>query len=109
MKALHDSTQNLQSQNVATDLAACVAVIFEKYPILCGFTVQPHATLTTDRALAPLQRGLYLADVEVSSPPGFRATQEFCDQIASMLLELIDEQPAVLDFLPGRTFARTSH
>jgi hypothetical protein len=109
MKALHDRTNNLQSQNVATDLAASVALIFEQYPMLCGFTVQPHTTLTTDRAMARLQRGLYLADVEVSSPPGFRAAKEFCDQIAYMLLELIDEQPEVLDLLPGRTFARTSH
>jgi hypothetical protein len=109
MKALHDRTSNPQSQNAATELAACVAVIFEKYPILCGFTVQPHATLTTDRAIVRLQRGLYLADVEVSSPPGFRATPEFCNQIAFMLIELIDEQPKVLDLLPGRTFARTWH
>ena len=109
MKALHDSTSNLQSQNVATDLAACVAMIFEKYSILCGFTVQPHATLTTDRAMVRLPRGLYLADVEVSSPPGYRPTQEFCDEIASLLLELMDEQPEVIDLLPGRTFARTLH
>ena len=109
MKALHDRTGNLQSQNVATDLAACVATIFEKYPILCGFTVQPHTTLTTDRAMVRLQRGLYLADVEVSSPPGYRPTQEFCNEIAAILLELMDEQPAVLDFLPGLTFARTLH
>ena len=109
MKALPHRTSNPQSQNVATELAACVAAIFEKYPILCGFTVQPHATLTTDRATGRLQRGLYLGDVEVSSPPGFRAAQEFRNQIAFMLLELIDEQPDVLDLLPGRTFARTSH
>ncbi len=109
MKALHDRTSNPHSQNVATELVACVAVIFEKYPMLCGFTVQPHATLSTDRAMVRLQRGLYLADVEVSSPPGFRAAPEFCNQIASMLLELIDEQPEVLDLLPGRTFARALH
>jgi hypothetical protein len=109
MKALHDRTSNPQSQNVAIELAACVAAIFEKYPILCGFTVQPHAPLTTDRAMVRLQRGLYLVDVEVSGPPGFRAAQEFCNQIAFMLTELIDEQPKVLDLLPGRTFARTWH
>ena len=109
MKALDDRTSNLQSHNVATDLAACVAMIFEKHPILCGFTVQPDSTLTRDRAMVGLHRGLYLADVELSSPPGFRPTQEFCNEIAVTLLELIDEQPEVLDLLPGRTFARTSH
>ena len=109
MKALHDRTANLQSQNVASDLAACVAMIFEKYPLLCGFTVQPHNTLTTDRAKVRLQRGLYLADVEANCPPGFRATQDFCNQIADMLLDLMKEQPEAIDLLRSRTFARTLH
>jgi hypothetical protein len=38
-----------------------------------------------------------------------RATQEFCNQIADLLLDLIGEQPDVLDLLFGRTFARTLH
>ena len=42
-------------------------------------------------------------------PAGFRVTQEFCNQIAYMLLELMDEQPEVLNHLSGRTFARTFH
>jgi hypothetical protein len=109
MKALDDTTGIRQSLIAATDLAACVTTIFERYSILCGFTVQPHATLTTDRAMAQLPRGLSLADVEVNSPPGYRPTQEFCDEIAAMLLDLMDKQPAVLDFLSGCTFARTFH
>jgi hypothetical protein len=109
MKALNDRTTTLQSQNVATDLAACIATIFETYPILCGFTVQPSDTLTTDRAKVRLQRGLYLADVAADSPPGFRPTQEFCNQIADMLRDLMAEQPEVIDLLRSRTFARTLH
>jgi hypothetical protein len=109
MKALHDRTSNLQSQGVATDLAACVARIFEQYPMLCGFTVQPRATLITDRAMVQLRRGLCLADVAANTPPGFRATQEFCNQIADMLLELVEEQPEAIDLLHSRTFARTLH
>ena len=109
MKALHDRTSNRQSQSVATDLAACVARIFEQHPLLCGFTVQPRNTLTTDRANVRLKYGLYLADVAANTPPGFRATQELCNQLAYMLLGLIDEQPEVLDLLPGRTFARILH
>jgi hypothetical protein len=109
MKTLHDRTTNLQSRNVATDLAACVAMIFDKYPILSGFTVQPLDTLTSDRAKVRLQHGLYLADVAANSPPGFRATQEFCNQIAEMLRHLMEEQPEVIDLLRSRTFARTLH
>jgi hypothetical protein len=109
MRALHDRTQNPQGQSVAADLAARVAAIFEQYPMLCGFSVQKRATLTTDRAMVQLQDGLCLADVAVSTPPGFRVTQEFCSRIAHMLLELVDGQPEVFDLLPGRTFARTLH
>lgn len=109
MKALHDRTQNLQPQSVAADLAPRVAAIFEEYPILCGFSVQRRSTLTKERAIAPLQGELCLADVSVSTWPGFRATLEFYNDIAYTLLELIDEQPEAFDFLCGRTFARTLH
>jgi hypothetical protein len=109
MKALHDRTQNLQAQSVAADLTARVAAIFEEYPILCGFSVQRRSTLTRERAIAPLQGGLCLADVSVSTWPGFRATLEFYDEIACTLLELIAEQPEASDFLSGRTFARLLH
>jgi hypothetical protein len=40
MKALNDRTSNLQSQSIAAGVAARVAEIFEKYPVLCGFTVR---------------------------------------------------------------------
>jgi hypothetical protein len=109
MKALQDRTRDSQSQNVAMDLAVCIAIIFEKYPTLCGFSVQPYITLTRDRARARLQHGLYLADVEVSSWSGFRAPPEVCHQIASMLLELLHEQPEALELISHRTFARTLH
>jgi hypothetical protein len=107
MKALHHRTQNLQAQGVAADLAARVAAIFEEYPILCGFSVQRRSTLTKERAVAPLQGELCLADVSVSAWPGFHVTLEFYNEIVCALLELMDEQPEAFDFLAGRTFART--
>lgn len=109
MKALFDRMQNLQAQNFAADLAARVAVIFEQYPMLCGFSVQKRSALTKDRALVRLQGELYLADVSVVTWPGFRVTQEFYSQIAYLLLDLIEEEPGTFDLLPGRTFARTLH
>ncbi len=109
MKALHDRTQNPQSQSVAADLAARVAGIFGEFPILCGFSVQKLSTLTKDRAVAPLQGELCLADVSVSTWPGMRAPLEFYNEIVCTLLELMDERPEASDFLSGRTFARTLH
>ena len=109
MKALHDRMQNLQGQSVTADLAARVAVIFEQYPMLCGFTVQKRSTLTKKRAFVQLQGELCLADVAVSTWPGVRATPEFYNQIASILVDLMDQRPEALNLLPGRTFARTVH
>lgn len=109
MKALHDRTQNLQAQSVAADLAARIAGIFEQYPILCGFSVRERSTLTKERAIVQLQGELCLADVSVSTWPGFRVTPEFYNEIACMLLELMDGRPEAVDLLPGRTFVRTLH
>ena len=111
MKELHehDGAQNLLAQSVAADLAALVAGIFEEHPMLCGFSVQKRSTLTKERAIVPLQGELCLADLAVATWPGFRATREFYNQIACMLLELMDEQPEARDLLRGRTFARTLH
>jgi hypothetical protein len=77
--------------------------------MLCGFTVQKRSTLTKERAVVPLQGELCLADVSVSTWPGSRAPLEFYNEIACMLLELMDEQPEAFDLLPGRTFARSLH
>ena len=109
MKALHDRMQNLQGETVANDLAARVAVIFQRYPMLCGFSVQERSTMTMEGAMAQLQDGLCLADVTVNTAPGFRVTQEFCHRIAYALLELLHDQPEAFELLPGRTFARTLH
>jgi hypothetical protein len=109
MKPLHDRTENPQPRSVAADLAARVAAIFEQYPLLCGFSVQERSTAIKDRAKVLLPGELCLAEVSVRTPPGYRVTQEFRKQIACMLVELMDEQPDVLDLLSGRTFARTFH
>ena len=107
MKALDDRAQNLQRESVATELAARVAAIFERYPMLCGFSVRERSTVGKDSAMVQLEGELYLADVSVISLPALRVTQEFCDQIANVLLELMEEEPDVSDLLSGRTFART--
>jgi hypothetical protein len=109
MKALHDRTQNLQRESVAAHLAALVAAIFEQYPFLCGFSVQERATATEDRTKVPLPGELCVAEVSVVTPPELRVTQAFCNQVADILAELMDEQPDVIDLLAGRTFARAFH
>jgi len=109
MKVLDDRMQNLQRECVVADLAARVEAIFEQYPMLCGFSVQQRSTITKDRAMIQLEGGSCLADVSVVTLPAFRVTQEFCDQIAFVLVELMDEQTEAVELVCGRTFARTFH
>jgi hypothetical protein len=109
MKALDDRTQNLQRESIAADLAARLAAIFKQYPPLCGFTVRERSSIAEDRVMVDLERGLCLADVSVFTMPTFCVTQEFCNRIAGLLQDLIDEEPAVIDLLCGRAFARTFH
>jgi len=59
--------------------------------------------------MVQLHSGLCLADVTVSTWPGFRVTREFYNQIACMLLELREERAEAFDLLSGCTFARTLH
>jgi hypothetical protein len=107
MKALDDRMETLQRESVAAQLAERVTAIFERYPLLSGFSVQQRSTVAKDRAMAQLEGELCLADVSAATLPGFRLTQEFCNEIASALLEMMEEQPDASGLLSGRTFART--
>jgi hypothetical protein len=109
MNAADDRTHDVQGQSVVTELATRVALIFEEYPILCGFSVQEHSMLSSECPIVQLQGGLCIADVTVNTPPSRVAARELCNHIACALLELMDDQPAVFELLPGRTFARTLH
>ena len=108
MKALHDRIQTAQDQCVVADVAARIAAIFDKYPMLCGFSVQECSASAEDRAIQ-LQGELCLTDVCISTWPGFRVNQEFYEQIAHLLRELMDERPEAGDLLTGGSFARALH
>jgi hypothetical protein len=110
MKAAHDTMQNPQVQSIAADFAAArLWVLFEQYPMLSGYSVQERSTLTRDRAMVQLAGELWLADVSMSSDPGFGVTLEIYQQIARTLLGLMEGHPAAFALLPGRTIARAFH
>ena len=85
---------------------ATVNEIFASYPELCGFTVQGLESLTRERVSGQLEGELYLADVATTSDG---PSERLLGEIATALLDLIDEQPEAVSELRGRTFARTLH
>ena len=88
-------------------VATVVDSLFRSWPSLVGFSVQHGQTLSKDRAAAPIERELVLADVETSPWPA--DMREVCGAIAFVLLKLIDDEPETRELLLGRTFARVLH
>jgi hypothetical protein len=76
-------------------LEATVNEIFAAWPELYGFSV------------GRIEGFLSLEDV--AADPWGAGVEELPRQIASVLLELIDEHPETAELLRGRTFARTLH
>ncbi len=86
-----------------------MAALFQRCPMLAGFSVQESAGLAGDRIAGSLDEALCLADVAVDFGAGFGPAQALCDEIGREILELLDEEPAAYDLLRGRTFARQLH
>jgi hypothetical protein len=85
---------------------ATVEEIFATCPELSGFTVQGLESLSRERVSGQLEGELYLADVATTS---YGPSEHLLGEIATALLDLIDEAPEAARELRGRTFARTLH
>lgn len=90
---------------VESQVEEVVAQVFDRLPVLVGFSVQVLDPVPEDRSAMQLENELFLADVETFPWAGRYA--ELVGEIALPLLELIDEEPAARQLLSGRTFART--
>ena len=89
------------------DLARRMDALFSRCPMLTGFSVQEETALGRDRNHEALERGLCIADLSVQCWPGLGATHALYEEIAEMLLDLLNERPETYELLRGRTFART--
>jgi hypothetical protein len=86
----------LMDATMTADLAARIAGLFLRLPMLTGFSVQDRAELC-------------IAEVSVDTWPGFQAGPAVHNEIVQALLELLHEHPDSYDALRGQTFARTFH
>jgi hypothetical protein len=77
-----------------SQLDAIVTRVFQRLPDLVAFSIE-------------LEPELVLADVESFPWPALH--EELVGEIATPLLQLLDEEPAVRELLRGRTFARALH
>lgn len=89
---------------VQTQVETVVAQVFDRLPALMGFSVEELETGPQDPVQMHLERELVLSNVETF--PWTCHTGELLGEIATPLLELMDEEPEARELLRGRTFAR---
>lgn len=82
MNALHDQVNDVME------------TLFQRYPALCGFSVQDDLSFT-----------------HVACHPALYGEQArmLCDEISAALHELLEEEPEAAELLRGRTLARSFH
>jgi hypothetical protein len=82
------------SPRTEAHIHALVQNLFRRWPSLVGFCVQDNGDLV-------------IGDLEMQ--PWSAETHELVGEVAGALLEFVDEEPAAIALLRGRTFARTLH
>jgi hypothetical protein len=92
---------------IEEDLAGRVGVLFERCPMLHGFTVQDCRSLPEELRPLALERELVVTDIGVFPLLGAEQCEQIYNEIAVALLDFMFERPAAKDVLRGRTFART--
>jgi len=73
---------------------ALVQNLFRRWPSLVGFCIQGDGELVIG---------------ELETQPWSAQVDELLGEVAGALLDFVDEEPAAIELLRGRTFARTLH
>jgi len=94
VKQAQERSSEARRQDTEAIVARHIRALFERMPILCGFSLRPD---------------FQLADVAVSFWPGYTAGEELYEDLMQALVDLAEERPDALPLLRGRTFARAIH
>ena len=68
--------------------------LFQRLPMLAGFCLRPD---------------LEVAELSVSTWPGYTAGRELYEEVMQSLVDLAEERPETVQLIRGRTFARAVH
>ena len=109
MNTLQNRVHDVERLELEADLAARIDKLFRRCPALCGFSVQDAASVTRERAVNHVEGDLFVADLACHPAVDGKQFAMISEEIAHVLLELMDEQPDAVQLLPGRTFVRTLH
>jgi hypothetical protein len=94
MKPSEQRQSEARHQHTEAIVARHLAELFQRLPMLAGFWLRPD---------------LEVAELSVSTWPGYTAGQELYEEVMQSLVELADERPEAVQLMRGRTFARAVH
>ena len=84
----------MKARHTEAQLEALVESIFRRWPGLVGFSVEDAGELVL---------------TEMETQPWSVQPYELLGEVSVALLDFVDDEPAALELLRGRTFARTLH
>jgi hypothetical protein len=96
MKALQERTWQGEHHRLEADLGACIETVFERCPLLCGFSVGQR------------QSELFISGIDIY-PLGWDQSDELRREISTALCDLLSQHPDAFALLCDRTFARSLH
>ena len=94
MKPSEQRLSEARRQHTEAIVARHLSELFERLPMLAGFCLQPD---------------LEVAELSVSTWPGYTAGRELYEEVMESLVELAEERPEAVPLMRGRTFARAVH
>ena len=94
MKTSQERLREARRQDAEIAVAKHVVALFDRLPVLCGFTLKHDFELT---------------EISVCAWPGYTPGQDLYDQLLRALAELAEERPEAVSLMRGRTFARSIH
>ena len=98
-----------ECEGLEADLRACVGIVFDRCPGLCGFSVAEREVSPKVRDANVREWELYVSDIALSPELCRDQADEFHGEISGALGEFLNERPEAAGLLTGRTFARTWH
>ena len=94
MKPSEQRLSEARHQHTEAIVARHLSELFQRLPMLAGFCVRPD---------------LEVAELSVSTWPGYTAGRELYEEVMQSLVELAEERPEAVQLMRGRTFARAVH
>lgn len=94
MKPSEHALSEARRQHTEAIVAQHVHELFQRLPMLSGFWLQPD---------------LEVAELSVSTWPGYTAGRDLYEEVMQSLADLAEERPEAVQLMCGRTFARAVH